>query len=54
MTLAGDQLDAHQSGAVLAFIIGALFLGTFAPKKTAGSAAPQLRQLVEAMRGQEQ
>lgn len=53
-TRSGDQLDSHQSGAVLAFIIGALVLGAFAPKKTAGFAAPQLRQLVEAMRGQEQ
>jgi TetR/AcrR family transcriptional repressor of bet genes len=39
---------------LLAFIIGALVLGAFAPKKTAGFAAPQLHQLVEAMRGQEQ
>ena len=50
----GHQLDAHQAGAVLAFIIGALVLGAFAPKKTAGFAAPGMRQLVRAMRGREQ
>ena len=50
----GDRLDAHQAGAVLAFIIGALVLGAFAPKKTAGFAAPGMRQLVRAMRGREQ
>ena len=42
----GDRLDAHQAGAVLAFIIGALILGAFAPKKTAGFAAPGLRSLI--------
>ena len=46
----GDQLDTRQAGAVLAFIIGALVLGAFAPKKTAGFAAPQLRRFAEAMR----
>jgi hypothetical protein len=49
-----DQLSAHQAGAVLAFIIGALVLGAFAPKKTAGFAAPGLRQLVQAMRARGQ
>ena len=49
----GHQLDTHEAGAVLAFIIGALVLGAFAPKKTAGFASPQLRKLVQAMRGQE-
>jgi TetR/AcrR family transcriptional repressor of bet genes len=47
-----DRLDAHQAGAVLAFIIGALVLGAFAPRKTAGFAAPSLHELVEAMRAQ--
>ena len=47
-----DRLDSHQAGAVLAFIIGALVLGAFAPKKTAGFAAPSLHELVEAMRAQ--
>lgn len=45
----GNRLDPHQAGAVLAFIIGALVLGAFAPKKTAGFAAPSLRTLVDAM-----
>lgn len=44
-------LDAQQAGAVLAFIIGALVMGAFAPKKTAGFAAPSLQLLVAAMRG---
>ncbi len=44
-----DQLSAHEAGAVLAFIIGALVLGAFAPKKTAGFAAPVLRRLVASM-----
>ena len=45
-----DPLDAQQAGAVLAFIIGALVLGAFAPQKTAGFAASSLRELVQAMR----
>jgi TetR/AcrR family transcriptional repressor of bet genes len=53
-TRSGDRLDAHQAGAVLAFIIGALVLGAFAPKKTKGFAAPGMRQLIRAMSGQEQ
>ena len=47
----GHELDAKQAGSVLAFIIGSLVLGAFAPRKTAGFAAPGLRQLVAAMRG---
>jgi len=43
-------LGAHEAGAVLAFIIGSLVLGAFAPQKTAGFAAPALRRLVGAMR----
>ncbi|MGB5809854.1 MAG: TetR family transcriptional regulator [Polyangiales bacterium] len=46
----GDRLDVHQAGTVLAFIIGALVLGAFAPKKTAGFAAPGLRRLIASMR----
>ena len=46
----GHELDAKQAGSVLAFIIGSLVLGAFAPRKTAGFAAPGLRQLVTAMR----
>lgn len=43
------RLDSQQAGSVLAFILGALVLGAFAPRKTAGFAAPGLRQLVAAM-----
>jgi len=42
-------LDAQASGAVLAFIIGALVFGAFAPRKTAGFAAPSLRVIVDAL-----
>jgi len=41
-----DQLDERDAGAVLAFIVGALVLGAFAPRKTAGFAAPALRRFV--------
>jgi hypothetical protein len=43
------RLDEHGSGAVLAFIVGSLVLGAFAPRKTAGFAAPALRLLVQAL-----
>ena len=46
----GDQLSAQEAGAVLAFVIGSLVVGAFAPRKTAGFAAPGLRRLVAAMR----
>lgn len=45
----GGRLSDHDAGAVLAFIIGALVLGAFAPKKTAGFAAPGLRKLLDAL-----
>jgi TetR/AcrR family transcriptional regulator, transcriptional repressor of bet genes len=44
------RLSESDAGAVLAFIIGALVLGAFAPRKTAGFAAPGLRKLVLALR----
>lgn len=43
-------LSEGDACAVLAFIIGALVLGAFAPRKTAGVAAPALRKLVAALR----
>ncbi|MEY2935443.1 MAG: hypothetical protein RL033_6192 [Pseudomonadota bacterium] len=46
----GGVFDAQAAGAVLAFVIGALVLGAFAPRKTAGFAAPGLRRLVAALR----
>jgi TetR/AcrR family transcriptional repressor of bet genes len=45
----GHALGTHEAGAVLAFIIGALVLGAFAPQKTAGFAAPALRRFVAAL-----
>lgn len=42
----GNAMSAQDASAVLAFIVGALVLGAFAPKKTAGFAAPALRRLV--------
>ena len=46
----GGKLSAQDAGAILAFIIGSLVLGAFAPRKTAGFAAPGLRKLVAAIR----
>jgi TetR/AcrR family transcriptional regulator, transcriptional repressor of bet genes len=43
-------LSAQDAGAVLAFILGALVLGAFAPRKTAGFAAPALRRFVGSLR----
>ncbi len=45
----GHKLSEHQSASILAYIIGALVLGAFAPKKTAGFAGPGLRQLIQSM-----
>lgn len=46
----GNRFTSHEAGAVLAYIIGSLVLGAFAPKKTAGFAAPGLHKLVAALR----
>jgi AcrR family transcriptional regulator len=43
------RLSEQDAGAVLAFVIGALVLGAFAPRKTAGFASPALRLLVQAL-----
>ena len=45
------ELSERDSGAVLAFIVGALVFGAFAPRKTAGFAAPSLRALAAALAG---
>lgn len=50
-TRSRNRFSAQDAGAVLAFVIGSLVLGAFAPKKTAGFAAPGLRKLVAALRG---
>jgi TetR/AcrR family transcriptional repressor of bet genes len=46
----GDAFAPGESGAVLAFVLGSLVVGAFAPRKTAGFAAPGLRRLVAALR----
>lgn len=44
----GGKLSEKDSGAVLAFVIGSLVLGSFAPRKTAGFAAPALHRSIQA------
>lgn len=44
----GGRLSAQESGAILAFVLGALVLGAFAPRKVAGFAAPAARKLARA------
>lgn len=46
----GWRLSDADASAVLAFILGALVFGAFAPRKTAGFAAPSLRTLITALR----
>ncbi len=43
-------LSREAASSVLAFVIGSLVLGAFAPRKTAGFAAPGLRKLIDATR----
>jgi TetR/AcrR family transcriptional regulator, transcriptional repressor of bet genes len=43
------RFSAQDAGAVLAFVVGALVLGAFAPRKTAGFAAPALQTLLESL-----
>lgn len=43
------SLSERDSGAVLAFIVGSLVFGAFAPRRTVGFAAPSLRKLVRAL-----
>lgn len=43
-------LSRDGASAVLAYVVGALVLGAFAPRKTAGFAAPGLRKFVDALR----
>ena len=44
-----DRLSPEDAGAVLAFIVGALVLGAFAPRRTAGFAGPALEKLIAAL-----
>jgi TetR/AcrR family transcriptional repressor of bet genes len=41
----GGRLQAREAGAILAFVLGSLVLGAFAPRKVAGFAAPAARKL---------
>lgn len=47
----GDELSSQDASAILAFTIGSLVMGAFAPRKTSGFAAPALRRIIGAMRG---
>lgn len=44
------RLSTHGASAVLAFVVGSLVVGAFAPAKTAGFAAPELKRFVRAER----
>ena len=46
----GYTLSTRDASSVLAYVIGALVVGAFAPQKTAGFAAPGLRRLIAALR----
>ena len=46
----GRSFSSQQAGALVAFVVGALVVGAFAPKKTAGFALPGFQVLVEALR----
>ena len=45
--LSGHRLSDHQASAILAFVMGSLVFGAFAPRKTAGFAAPALKDLIQ-------
>jgi TetR/AcrR family transcriptional repressor of bet genes len=42
------RLSPQEAGGVLAFVLGSLVLGAFAPQRTAGFAAPAARRLLRA------
>jgi TetR/AcrR family transcriptional repressor of bet genes len=48
---AQGTLSTADASAVVAFVVGALVFGAFAPRKTAGFAAPSLRRMVSGLRG---
>lgn len=47
--LSHQRLDDQQASAVLAFILGCLVFGAFAPRKTAGFAAPALKRFLRSL-----
>ncbi len=49
--VSNGDLSSQEASAVLAFTIGSLVMGAFAPRKTAGFAAPALRRIIGAFRG---
>jgi TetR/AcrR family transcriptional repressor of bet genes len=44
------SLSAESASAVVAFVVGALVFGAFAPRKAAGFAAPSLHRMIEGLR----
>jgi TetR/AcrR family transcriptional repressor of bet genes len=48
---ARGSLSAADASAIVAFVVGALVFGAFAPKKTAGFAAPSLRRMIAGLSG---
>jgi TetR/AcrR family transcriptional repressor of bet genes len=46
---AGGRLRVEDASAVLAFVLGALMFGAFAPRKTSGFAAPAARAFARAL-----
>ena len=51
MKLRHERLSTNEAACVLAFIVGSLVLGAFAPRRTSGFAAPGARLLVESIMG---
>jgi TetR/AcrR family transcriptional repressor of bet genes len=49
--LSNGELGTRESGALLAFILGSLVFGAFAPKQASGFAAPSARILVKGLAG---
>ncbi len=46
----GGTLSTADAGAVVAFVVGALVFGAFAPRRVAGFAAPSLLRMLPALR----
>ena len=46
----GSSLSTADASAVVAFVVGALVFGAFAPRKTAGFAATSLRRMIAGLR----
>jgi hypothetical protein len=48
--LVDDLAASPAASAVVAFVVGALVVGAFAPRKTAGFAAPSLRRMLSGLK----